>query len=267
MSKAHNGTTIVSGNNPDGTINVNVVDPTSKAGDIFFSQVVGVTSTLASEGTIDTKIFTASVGHGIVAGDQLVIYDDVADRLYIGCVIVGGVAGDVITMDTPFNYTYPIGSFIVRSSRDMVVDGSVTPQIFEVTAPIDIDLHVTSINISMFTGDVTGLDLFGDRPALLNGVVLRLQNHINVNYFNVKTNGGFSHIAKDVYTLIAAQGWGTNGIGLNIQYAGNDGHGAVITLAKGDKLQLIIQDDLTITGGGQGINTFEASISWHEGEV
>jgi hypothetical protein len=267
MPKVRNGATIVDGP-PDGLINVNVVDPTSKAGDIFFSKVVGVTSTIAVEGTIDTHDFTASVGHGIEPLDQLVIFDDVADRLYIGCVILGGVSGDVITMDTPFNYTYPAGAFVVRSTRDMKVSGTLaSPQIFEVQAPIDVNLHVASINISMFTNNSANLDLFGDQVALTNGLVLRLVNHVNVNYFNVKTNGALAHIAKDVYQLGGAQGWSSEGMGLNIQYAGDSGHGAVIKLAKGDKLQLLIQDDLTTTAGGGGMVEFQASISWHEDEV
>jgi hypothetical protein len=262
MTVANNGSTLVTGDND--TIPVNIVDNTSIAGDIFFSKVIGVTSTVAVEATIDTKVFTASSSHGIIAGDQLVIFNGIANRLYIGCVIIGGVTGDVITMDTPFNYSYPIGAIVVRSTRDMIVDGSGTPEIFEIAGPIDFDLHVNNINISLFTEGATDLNKFGDRAELLNGLVLRLVNHTNVNYFNVKTNGQLSHMGKDVYTLIATQGWGTNGLGVNIQYAGEGGHGAVIKLSQGDKLQLIVQDDLTITAGGQEILKFEASIGWHQ---
>ncbi|GAF92241.1 unnamed protein product, partial [marine sediment metagenome] len=65
----------------NGAQDVNISDQHSRTGDVYFSQIVGVPSTLLVAGAIDSYTITMSPGHGIVAGDQLVVFDSVSGRV------------------------------------------------------------------------------------------------------------------------------------------------------------------------------------------
>tara|TARA_R110000744_G_scaffold129162_1_gene236507 strand:+ start:347 stop:1129 length:783 start_codon:yes stop_codon:yes gene_type:complete len=225
-------------------INVNVLDQNTRAFDANFSQVIGVPSTLTVLPAIDDWTITVSASHGIIVGDQLVVYDAAADRLYVGNVLV--VATNVITLDTPMNFAYPIAtSVVLRSTKEMNVDGSTTRQTFSISPPIKSRIDITRILIQMTTTNFPEMAEFGDiTGGIVGGVVLRSVNGINVNYFNVKTNGELVNLMHDVNYYEAAK-QGTNGLGGRLTYAGPSNHGVVIELGQDDSLEVIIQDDLS----------------------
>lgn len=241
----------------NGAFAVNVQDQHSKTGDLFFSQVIGSPVTLASDATIDTYTLTMSGGHGILVGEQLVLYDAVSGRLYIGEALV--VVTNTITLDTPLNYSYPSAtSALVRSTKDLNVNGSVTRQTFSITPPVDIELDITRIIFQMETTNFPELDMFGDiAGGITRGVVFRVINGINVNYFNAKHNSDLAILMYDIKEYEAAK-HGTNGLGGRLTYAGQSKHGVTLRLAQGDSLEIIIQDDLT------GIGKFRIVAAFHE---
>jgi len=237
---------IVPGNprESNGAIPVNIQDQHSRTFDIFFSQVTGDPTALDSDASINEYSFDAVTGHGIIAGCQVVMYDDVSDRLYVADVLSAGV--NTIEIDTPLNFSYPsASSVIVCSSKELNVDGSTTRQTFAIAPPVDIDIDITRVMFQMTTEEFPELDMFGDiEGGILRGVIMRSVNGINVNYFNVKTNGELVNLMFDVSFYEAAK-HGSNGLGGRLTYGGQSKHGVTIRLGKDDTLEAIIQDDLT----------------------
>ncbi|GAG07260.1 unnamed protein product, partial [marine sediment metagenome] len=139
---------------------------------------------------------------------------------------------------------------VIRSTKDMNVDGSVTRKTFAITPPVDIEIDVTRIMFQMITTGFPELNMFGDIVGasppfgLFRGVVFRVVNGKNVNYFNAKQNSDLALLMYDVKEYEAAK-HGVNGIGGRLTYSGQSKHGVTIRLALGDTLEIIIQDDLT----------------------
>lgn len=229
---------------PNGGMAVNIQDQHTKAFDVFFSQTISSTPTLALDAVINDYLIVCSVGHGILAGEQLVISDSVSNRVFIGDVL--GVSVNNISLDTPLNFSFPTATTsIVRSTKEMDVDGSVTRQTFAVYPPVDIDIDITRIMFKLISNDLPEMDMFGDiAGGLTRGVVLRSVNGENINYWNVKTNGELVNLMYDVKEFEAAK-HGVNGLGGRLTYAGPSKHGVTIRLGQGETLEAIIQDDLT----------------------
>jgi len=223
---------------------VNVQDQHTRTFDVFFSQVVGEETALEVSAVINEWAVTLVTGHGALDGEQLVIYDYLADRLYIGGVL--GVTGDVVALDTPINFSYPaITSVVARAVRELNVNGAVTRQTFAVSPPLQSAIDITRIMFQMTTDAFPEMDMFGDiADGLVRGVVLRVVNGINVNYFNIKTNGELVNLMYDVSFYEAAK-HGVNGLGGRLTYGGPSKHGVTIRLETDDSLEIIIQDDLS----------------------
>jgi len=228
-----------------GNLDVEINDQHTRTGDIFFSQRIGTNLSLQAEAALDAWEITMPTGHGILVGEQLVMFDAVAGRLYIGNALTTNA--NTVTLDTPINHTYPVASSaVVRSTKEMNVDGSSNRQTFSIEPPIDIEIDVTRIMFQIICEDPPAFDDFGDiEDGLVRGVVLRVVNGINVNYFNVKTNGELVNLMFDVSFYDQTGPQGVNGIGGRLTYGGRSKHGAVIRLGEGDTLEAIVQDDLT----------------------
>jgi len=228
-----------------GGLDVAVQDQHSQSFDIYFSQTIDSPTTLAVEGAIDAYSITATTGHGILVGEQLVMYDSVSARLYIGVALA--VATDVITLDTPLNFTYPIATTVIaRSTKDLNVNGSGTRQTFSISPPINRKVDITRIIFQMTTDGAAAFEDFGDiNGGLGRGFLMRSVNGVTTNYFNVKTNGDFSNLMYDVTTFNPSNPSGVYGISGRMTWGGQSKHGVVIRLEEGDSLEVIVQDDLT----------------------
>jgi len=235
--------TFASAFNPAGGLDVNIQDQHSRSFDVFFSQVVGELTALEVSAVINEWDITLETGHGVAIGEQLVIYDFAADRLYVGGIL--NVVTDVITLDTPLNFSYPAATSVVAcTTRELNVNGAIERQTFAVAPPLQSAIDITRIMFQMTTVEFPELDMFGDiEDGLLRGIVLRVVNGINVNYFNVKTNGELVNLMFDVDFYEAAK-HGVNGLGGRLTYAGPSKHGVTIRLGTDDSLEIIIQDDL-----------------------
>lgn len=225
-------------------VDVNIQDQHTRTGDVFFSQVIGSLVTLAADTVADTYDLEMNPGHGILVGEQLVLFDTESGRLYIGEALT--VVSNDITVDTPINFAYPAAtSALTRSAKELNIDGSTTRQTYSISNPLDLEIDITRVMLQMQTTNFPELDMFGDIVGgLTRGLVLRVTNGINVNYFNVKQNGDFALMMFDIKEYEAAK-HGINGLGGRLTYAGQSKHGVVIRLAQGDSLDIIIQDDLT----------------------
>ena len=99
-------------------------------------------------------------------------------------------------------------------------------------------------------------ELFGNLPILTNGCVLRINNGVMINVWNVKSNGDLALLCFDAEYPEKVPS-GSYAFRFRNSFAGVDKHGVVIRLAPGDILELIVQDNLT------GLTDFQMMAQGH----
>jgi hypothetical protein len=227
----------------DHALDVMLSDPTTPPLIVYLNEVECVTSlTLAFN--IDDYDIEVADATGFDVGDYVGVFNTTAARFYAGNVLA--VNGTTITMDTPSDFDFTAGDRVQCGTKEMNVDGSVTPRIFSIRADpsIDITIDITRIIIHMIGTSTMDDAKFGDLDALLRGVVLRRIDGITQNIFNTKTNGELGEIAFDkVYDTKAPAGF--TGFSCRLTFAGQNKMGVAIRLGPDDDLQLIVQDDLS----------------------
>jgi len=205
---------------------------------------------LASNATLDTYTITLVGGHGTVAGNVICLKQ--SGRFYQGLAI--NVATNVITLDSPLDFAFTTSATAFRSTSEMIVNGSVTPQIFSVSPPAGTSWHVYGMDLAITDGTAMDDSTFGGITALTKGLVFRQKDGTYKNFFNVKSNGEFHLRASFMeYSSKAPAG----SFGLNVELDFVDHNGCAVLLKEGDEMQLIIQDDLT------GLSSFKATVSGH----
>lgn len=238
---------------------VNIQDQTSEPIDAYFVREISsftlAADTLMSTPTTLQYAFTATAGHGLISGNELILLDVVGDRALQA--IATNVVGNVITLDRPIDHVYPSATSLARiTSSDMAVDGSVTPVIFTFRAGTD---PVDGVRLLLTGLDSTAMDFstFGGQAALTNGLVLRIVNGFQKTIFNFKTNREIAQFCYDV-NLEAKAPAGQHGLAVRISFGGQDKHGIVLRLSGDSVLQWIVQDNLTLQ------DALQASLEGHK---
>jgi hypothetical protein len=236
----------------NGGLPVNVQDQTTPSVDLYFLQGLGPPTQLTNDVVIDQTVFEVDSVAFINIGDYLGIVSPSENRFYFGTVLdVGTPTATSVTVDTPLDFAFSAGENVISATRDLNVDGSTTPQVFEVRgggATSTITLDITRILIEITTETAPDFTDFGDiSGGLLKGIVLRKTDGETRNYWNVKSNAEFGNLAYDIQNLadLSPGPAGTNGILVRYTFAGQDKHGVAVRLEPGDFLQLIVQDDLS----------------------
>jgi hypothetical protein len=210
-------------------------------------------SNLIAETTIgvitakDDLTITVASSAGFVVGQYLTIYNPTANRVSFFTVL--GIASLVITVDTPLDFEYAVGSFVSVGNTNMNVDGSVTPQIFGIRNPSNVDIplaiDVTRIIFNCLCSSSLDLSEFGNIVGgITRGFVVRYIDGTYRNIFNVKTNAEMKNKMFN-FEIEAAHGSAQDGFTAIITFAGQDKLGAVIRLREAEDLQFIVQDNLT----------------------
>lgn len=220
-----------------------------------------VLTSTAADTVIDDRTIELTTGHGALAGEILEIAD--VDQTFMQTRILN-VAVDTITIDQPVNHVYPSGSTVVISNDSMLVDGSVTPQVFSIL-PLPQQAG-DIVRIMMDIRGTTDMDLstFGSDASLTNGCVLRIKRQSGDfrNIFNWKNNGDFINRSLDSVFLQPKQGNTIRAFVSRSTFGGQSKRGVVIRLdgSLGEEIQVVIQDDLTA-----GANTeFRMIAQGHE---
>lgn len=240
----------------NGAIPVNVQDQHTRALDLYFIQQQAITTLAANASPGDTTLtLTSAVGFAV--GDTVGLFTSTG-QFYFASIVA--VAAPIITVDTPLDLAYSIGDNIISATKNLAVSGTLaSPQIFQVGpvgAGTGVDVDITRIMGSII--DDTAMDdaKFGGITALTNGLVLRVNNGTMQNIWNIKSNGEFGLLAFDIDYSIKAPA-GSYGFRFRNTYAGQSKHGVTLRLEPGDKLELLVQDDLT------GLDSFFAMAQGH----
>jgi len=243
---------------PNRGVDVNVQDQTTPPVLFRMNQVIGET-TLAIETAIDDTVINVVSSTGMVIGQYVSVLSEPDNRFYLAKIL--DINTNAITMDTPLDFAFPIGSGVAFRSADMNVNGLVTPQVFSVrgdVADIGVEIDITRIIISMTCDGVVTYPKFGDLLPLANGIVLRRKNGVYNNIFNLKSNAEIAGIMFDMNIYSASNPQqGFDGLNARLTFGGQSKLGVVIRIAAGEDLQLIVQDDLS------GLLAFEIMVEGH----
>jgi hypothetical protein len=205
-------------------------------------------SALLNNAVVNDRTVTLEPGHLAVVGNILEIADPASIEFMQSKVLI--VAGDVITLDQPVNFPYIAATaLVIVSDESMLVNGSVTPQVFSIL-PLPAQKG-DMVRIIWHLNSTSDMDFitFGGASALTNGCVLRV-NHGDGTYRNIinfKSNGDIIEQCFDHTFLLPKGGNTTKGFTARLTWGGQSKHGVVIRLdgSKGESLEVVIQDDLT----------------------
>jgi len=237
---------------------IRVLDQTSQSIDFFFGRLDTLT-TLAAQADPEDKTLTLTSATGFVDGTRLGIFSaDDPDVIYLGDQI-GAPAGNVVAVDSPIDQTLPVTSAVAGVTTNMAVDGSSTTQVFQI-GPVGAG-STAVVDITRIMGhllDSTAMDdgKFGGISALTNGVVLRKNDGVMKNLWNVKTNADLALICFNFNYSDKAPG-GQFGANFRNTFGGQGAHGVVLELLPGEYLEVLIQDDLT------GLDEFRMMAQGH----
>jgi hypothetical protein len=239
---------------------VNLQDQTTAPVELFFTQAIGAPTTLTAatvKGTT-TILDVASVA-SISVGNYLGLFSSVSgeNRFYFGEVLA--VNALQVTVDTPTDFAFQIGDPVISQTRDLNVDGSGGTQIFGISpgAGTGLVIDITKIKFSMVTTNAPDFDKFGDIvvPVGFKGLVLRSNNGVMNNIWNIKNNAEFDNIMTEYLPLDTSK-HGVNGISMTYTLTGQENHGVAVRLSGGESLQLLVQDALqtllTLRAIGEG---------------
>ncbi|MCK5603253.1 hypothetical protein KAR91_15325 [Candidatus Pacearchaeota archaeon] len=246
------------GANPKGGIDVNLQDQHTLALDLKFIQAQGAPTTLAANANPEDMSLTLTSVTGFVAGRIIGLFSS-SGIFYFGQQI-GAAVGNVISLDTPIDKAFLIGDNVITAIHNMNVDGSSTRQIFQI-GPVggasEIDVDIT--RLAGYIQDGTAMDdaLFGGLSALTYGIVFRYNNGIISNIWNAKSNSDLALLCAGDFNYTEKAPSGSFGARLRNSYAGPEKHGVTIRLFPGDKLEIIIQDNLT------GLEVFNLMAQGH----
>lgn len=241
----------------NGGLDINIQDQFTPLINLYFAQAKGAPTTLTANVAIGDTTFVVADATDYVIGDYIGVFSGVSGegRYYFADVL--GVSGTTITVDTPFDFAFQSGDPTISTTKDLSVNGSVTPQIFGVPGTGDYDIDITRLIFTMNLSSVGDDGKFGNITALTNGLVLRTKDGVYRNIFNVKDNGELAGVSYDMTYTIRSTGGGTYGLRCRYTFAGQSKQGVTVRLKEGEELQFIVQDDLT------GITRFHVLAEGH----
>jgi len=228
---------------------VNIQDSQSPLMIVRASKIV-IETTITSETALDDYIINVTSAASFVVGQYLTIYNADSDRVFFSNILAINTLA--ITLDTPLDFAFPIGSFVSVADTNMNVNGSVTPQIFGIRNPTALDIplafDITRVMFKCLTDGSVDLSKFGDiAGGLTRGIVIRKVDGTYQNIFNAKTNGELKNIMYDL-DIQAASGNQQDGFTGRLTFGGQNKLGAVVRIGEGEDFQVVIQDDLTSLG-------------------
>jgi hypothetical protein len=227
---------------------MNLQDQTTPPLDLYFTRAGGAATTLAVKTTPihPTPLYDIDVTDAtdFVTGTYVGMFSG-GGRYYFGTVV--SKLGTVLTMDTPMDFEFEIGSPVLPTSREMNVDGSVTPITFSIQAGSSgLLIDLTRVMFAMILSSQGDDGLFGNLTTTgFRGLLLRKVDGVLQNYWNVKDNSEIRSLGYDLDYTVRSGGGGSFGMAARYTLGGPSKHGTVIRLGPGEALEAIVQDDYT----------------------
>jgi len=240
-------------------LDVYVQDQTSDVVDYFLCRDLFELE-LSAPTVIDSYNVNVIDGSSVVNNTYVCLQESA--RAFQARVLSGG-GTNILTLDTPIDYTFSTLASIKNRSPNLNVDGSAEPVIARLNPAAGVQWDVVRIIGNIITPFANGAPTdskFGGNAALTKGIVIRKSNGIHHTIFNAKTNEDLklrTGPSDTVYTPSVANG--PYGVGFRRTFNGQDKNGAAIRLDgdEGDELQIIIQDDMT------GFSSFKVVAQGH----
>ena len=215
--------------------------------------------TLAIPTVIDTYTITVTDASSVIAGTYICLQE--TDRAFQAKIL--SKSGNDLTLDTPMDFVFSTDAYTYNRSPELAVDGSVTPVVASLAPIPGVKWDVVRIIGSMLSPFADGApsdSKFAGISPLTRGIVLRKSNGVHHTIFNAKTNGEIklrTGPTDVVYTTASANV--SYGTGFRRTFNGQEKNGVVIRLDgdKGDRLDILIQDDLT------GLTSFKVVAQGH----
>lgn len=197
--------------------------------------------------TVFVKTLEVVDATGFADDKYLTVFSVVDNRFYTA--YIKSIAVNVITVRTPLDFNFPIGSIVTSGETNIKSDGSVTPVVYglrNTDQAIGTIAKITRMVMLMETSTAVDLSKFGDIVGgLADGLVLRKKDGTVRNIFTVRTNGEIAGTAFDWEPLDAQNlQQGQHGFIARLSFDGNSKMGSPIELAPGEDVQIINQDNL-----------------------
>ncbi len=249
-------------------------DPDTEIVDLYMTEELDLITLTAALNMDDAVASVDSPSVAPIVGHMLEIKDSVGTAFYQGGILgVTPTGGDEydLDLDTPLDFPFGMSSSIMLGTREMNVDGSVTPRTFlvspeglEAGTQWDVTRIVIHIQGTLAMDD----GKFGDQAALAKGVIIRAGDGFSKNIMNAKTNGEFTERSFD-REYSAFPPVSKTSVIVRRTFGGSEKNGVVLRISAdtGDGVKCIVQDDLTsvdlfrITVQGHVTDEFEQSLS------
>jgi hypothetical protein len=239
-----------------GALNIHDADVHNSIVNQYIHQHTVTTTTLAVASAPNDYQITVVSAVGFAINDYIHVNTTTIETTHPKIL---NIVGNVFTLDRRLDKAHFIGDEVIKVYIDISTTAGtlVTPQEFFAGPPPGEIWHLTRLLFEMTHSTAGDLGLFGDLPALTNGVLLRAK--VNGNYgtlTNWKTN---ANIKTDMFDVVfdnrsgGGGTWGTTGRGTFREA------GAVLRLDgnTSDQFELYVQDDLT------GLLTFTMKVQGH----
>jgi hypothetical protein len=226
-------------------------DQTTPFNDHYFVQAIGVPTALSAQATVDNRFITVDSVVNISIGDWLGIFSGVGgqERYYFAEVM--NIIGLQLEMQTLLDYPFPVGAPVISTTKNMAVDGSVVPQVFQIQAgspvgslSIDITRLMQACKCSNNVDLSTYADIIG---GLTYGTYLRAkENGFYRNKIITRDNSELSLFAYDWTPFSQTRpNEGQDGYKWRFSLNGDDKHGvANRVIGNTNTLQWVVQDNL-----------------------
>ncbi len=226
----------------------------------------------ATTTSADNVVGDNAVGRQVVVTDPSSFsVGDIAVLTKTGSIYFGevlNVAVNTITFDALIPVVFPSGSTIQSYTRDLNVDGSTTPQRFSIfgSGASNVQINLVRLVWTSLTSTAVDYSKFGDIiGGLTNGMIIQGVPATGEpsNQFVIKTNADLDNLTGGDFKVSAASNpaQGQDGFTARYTYGGPDKHDVIPPINIGDRLDIIIQDDLTtllllylLFGANQEIN-------------
>ena len=217
----------------------NIAETTNETVNLYLTIDV-VTPSIAVNTVINSRSLTVVNAAGILAGHAITIKE--GSRHFQS--IIQSVVGNTINMASGLDYAFTTAASVRVGNWNLNLDGSIATKTAYIQPPPNAIYEIHEVRMSITDDVAMDSAKFGGITALTNGLLFRLTNGITKNGPLIVNNIGFAEQGFEVFYDDKAPA-GLYGVRTRINIKSVFGSVLRINGATGDKLNLLIQDNLT----------------------